>query len=243
MGVRRHTKQVDSRTLAEAERLLRGMGVIGDDRLRWAAAVGAVQMLIRRSEDSLWEQWHSEHYGLSDGEMMRANTAMTRLVHSALDLEANTRWVRVAALLTDPQRQLPDGRTLLQYAGPDGLADLQLEVRATGEHLARMQRQLGPRGTAVMTAAMTGVWGNRWFGMPAWPRIVETFVEAVADPAHRHWRGPQNYPAPESRPPLIEDTEELHRLLLAGPDHLDAESADWCIQALLPYVIPDEPAE
>jgi hypothetical protein len=37
------------------------------------------------------------------------------------------------------------------------------------------------------------------------------------------------------RPADIADTEDLRRLLLAGPDLLSAEAADWCIMASLEF--------
>jgi hypothetical protein len=66
--------------------------------------------------------------------------------------------------------------------------------------------------------------------MPKWPRIVDGFCAAAADPQHPHWHGT---PPPE-RPASIGDTGRLKELLLAGPDHLDQEAAAWCIRAHLP---------
>lgn len=226
---------MDADSVALAEDLLRRMGVAGDEALSWATAVGAVQLMVRRSNDGHWEDWHSEKSGLSDGEMMRSNAAMTRLVHDQINLRG-TNWVHIAELLTHPERKIPDGRTLVTYTGTRRLRDLQESVHATGEYLDDLQATLGARATATLIASMTGIWGKRWHGMPEWPRIVGTFVAAVSDPLHPHWPGVANHAALEVRPPLISDPAELRTLLLAGPDHLDAESAAWCIQALLPYV-------
>ena len=214
---------------------LKASGIHTAAELRWAAAVGAVQLLVRRSPGQVWEQWHSTAWGLDDGEMMRANVVMTRVVHARLDLDAGTDWSGVAQALTDPARTLPDGRTLRQYAGRR-LVALRRDVRAAAEDLAVQQVVSGPRRTHLRVAAATLLWGSRWYGMPAWPVIVETFCCAVEDPGHPHWRSPGQHAALPARPPLITDTAELRRRLLVGPDTLDAESARWCIIAQLPYV-------
>lgn len=209
---------------------LRHWGITTDVQLRWAAAVGGVQLLFRRSNGGVWEQWHGTPWGLGDGEMMRANCAMTRLVHAHID-PAGTPWMTVAAELTDPARTLPDGRTLREYAGRR-LPTLHRDVHAAAETLTSRQLQAGPRAALVATASMTGIWGNRWYGMPAWPLVVEKFCAAADNPQHPHWHGE----TPPPRPASIADTSRLRELMLAGPDHLDAETAVWCIRAHLPYV-------
>ncbi|MQA35282.1 hypothetical protein [Modestobacter roseus] len=215
-----------------AERSLREGGITTDQQFRWAAAVGAVQVLIRRSDGDVWESWHSQPWGLDDGEMMRANAAMTRLVHQHVDL-AGTDWPAVGAALTDPDRRLPDGRTLAEYAGRRRLPALHRDVAGNAADLQRRQDALGPRVSLLRLASLTALWGDRWYGMPVWPRIVEEFCAAADDPAHPHWHGTP----PPPRPAAITDAARLRDLLLAGPDHLDAESAAWCITAHLPYLL------
>ncbi|WP_138733587.1 hypothetical protein [Modestobacter excelsi] len=212
------------------EQQLRLRGIETDEQLGWAAAVGAVQMMIRRSDGQVWELLHCSPAGLDDGEMMRANCAMTRLLHDRIDL-SGTDWAGVAAALTDPDRQLPDGRTLREYAGKK-LTALRRDVRSGAETLAFRQETDGARAALIGAASLTLVWGDRWYGMPAWPRIVDVFCTAAGDPEHPHWHGT---PPPE-RPASIADVGQLKELLLAGPDQLDGDAAAWCIRAHLPYL-------
>lgn len=225
--------------LAVVEAELRAQGFVDDAALAWAASVGAVQQLIRRSFLAVWEDWHSQPWGLSDAEMMRANVAMTRLVHDAFTFEG-TAWTTVAEQLVDPGRLLPDGRTLRQYAGRRVPA-LRRDVITAGQALDALQNERGPRATALALVGLTRIYGGNWYGMPSWPDHVAVFCTAIDDPAHRHWTVAGQYAGLPERPDQIKDTERLRELLLDGPDHLDADSASWCIRAALPYVLVNPP--
>jgi hypothetical protein len=70
--------------------------------------------------------------------------------------------------------------------------------------------------------------------------MVRAFCRAVDDPADPHWRV-RPLAAHRPRPASIADTAQLRRLLLAGPDRLDADAAAWCVHAGIGYVNDTDP--
>jgi hypothetical protein len=222
---------------AQIEEMLRHASVdpADPDALLWATAVGVTNVLWRNSP---LEDWHAgPHSLISDGEMMRANAATVRMIRQRLAM-AGTDWSGLADAVTDAGRVLPDGRTLRQLAGRR-LPALRRHAVRHAEVYARMQDADGARA-ALMLAAAQGVFhGSRWHGMPRWPNVVQAFCRAVDNPADPHW---QVRPLAEHRPrpACITDTAELRRLLLAGPDRMDADAAAWCVHAGIGYVHDEE---
>jgi hypothetical protein len=193
-------------------------------------AVAAVHAFWR---NTVAEEWHAQAWGLSDGEMLRANVAATR---SAMDgLDTGCSWIEIADSLTRDSRPLPDGRTLLEYAGPL-LEDLQVEAGAKAETLQEVEARHS-RATAENLLLVQGLWyGSRWWGLPEWPARVERFLELLNAPADRHWKV-EALSALPPRPADIAHDDQLRRLLLAGPDQLSAEAATWCVRAGLGHVL------
>jgi hypothetical protein len=210
------------------EMLASGLLPDDDEGLLWAAAVGATHRFWR---NTVVEEWHSEPWGLDDGEMMRTNAATVKLIRSQVSVRG-VNWRLVAGLVTADDRRLPNGRTLYEYAG-DRLHDLRDEALAAADVLASIQEEVGSR--AALQCAAAQIYGSRWHGMAQWTSIVDEFCAAVDDPSHSHWLG--EFPE-QPRPGDIKTTADLRRLLLAGPDTLSEKAANWCIQAGLTYIRP-----
>jgi len=230
---------VDASTVAaQAEGVLRPAGVdpADTDALLWAAAVGVAHELWRNSP---LEDWHAGPDSvISDGEMMRANAATVRLIRQRLTM-AGTDWSGLAEAVTDTGRVLPDGRSLRQLAGRR-LPALRSHAARHAAVYARMQDAGGSRAVLLLAAAQGVFHGRRWHGMPRWPRMVRAFCRAVDDPTDPHWRV-RPLAAHRPRPASIADTAQLRRLLLAGPDRLDADAAAWCVHAGIGYVNDTDP--
>src|SRR5690242_683350 len=87
---------------------------------------------------------------------------------------------------------------------------------------------------------------NGWFGAPSWGHIVDRFLTAVDDRENAHWRIHRDKPWFDewftNRPAEIADITEFRRLLLAGPDLLSEEAAEWCVDGAIGYVCQDDHA-
>ena len=220
--------------LPTLEAAIAAQGIRGDniEALLWPAAVGATQLLWR---NTAVEDWHAEADGLDDGEMMRTNAATVRLVRDLL--AAGKPWRKVADAATSPDRVLPDGRTLESTPKRDcfGFAGRRW-LRAACSPVSRRPSTAGHRSLwlppSPCGAAATGT-----AGMPSWPARVDAFCRAIQDPRDPHWElMPLERIGP--RPAQIQDVGDLRAKLLDGPDQLSAESAGWCIRAMLGYVRP-----
>ncbi|WP_345201578.1 hypothetical protein [Fodinibacter luteus] len=220
---------IEQLPLIERELEKSGVSLDADAGLLWAAAVGATQRMWR---NTTLEDWHAGSSGLPDGEMMRANAATVRLAHELLASESP--WEVVAAAVTDPERRLPDGRALVECVDLD-LADLRLSAEVAGELLAEVEANAGRRAARVLAACPTLWSGGDWHGMPTWPRRVNEFCRAVQHPEDSHW-SVQALEDVGPRPKEISDIDELRRVLLAGPDRMTAEAADWCVRAGIRHV-------
>lgn len=213
-------------TLDEIAAELRVIGIDPDDplALRQAAAVGLAHALLR---NTAWEELHSSERGLSDGEMMRANSATVELIRSKLVTPVD--WRAVAAAVTNPARQLPDGRTYQQYAG-SLLKKVRRKARSEVTRYELIAAEFGERTVLMSAAATTFMFGSGWHGMPEWPARVGEFCRVVDDPTHEHW-SEEPLAAVGPRPDDVADTAELRRLLIEGPHHLSADAAAWCLRA------------
>ena len=213
-------------TLDEIAAELRVIGIDPDDplALRRAAAVGLAHALLR---NTAWEELHTSAQGLSDGEMMRANSATVELIRSRLISPVD--WRAVAAAVTNPARQLPDGRTYQQYAG-SRLRKIRRKARSEVTRYELIAAEFGERTVLMSAAATTFMFGSGWHGMPDWPGRVSEFCRLIDNPADEHWRE-QPLEAVGPRPEDIAVTDGLYRVLLEGPHHLSAEAAAWCLRA------------
>lgn len=199
-----------------------------DEGLLTYAAIGAAHRFWRNTEV---EDWHAQPWFLSDGEMMRNNSAAVKLIRPQLSLDG-TDWKSIAAQVTAGTRLLCDGRTLAAAVGQPRLRRLRRHAAGEAESLENWQDDDGPR-QALLAAAVHAV-GTRWHGAITWAANVEKFCAAVDDPTHSHWA---HQPLPAGRPADTADTARLKALLLAGPDLLSAEAAEWCAaRAMIGYI-------
>lgn len=214
-----------------------GVEVDTADALLWAAAVGTTLALWR---NTVIENWHAgPDSRLTDGEMMRASVASTRLIRERLALTSSD-FKAIGAALTARDRVMPDGRTLLEVA-PTGrhLDVLRSDVAKAAARLAEEQDRRDPRRVLVTLAVRTAFGGLHLFGMPRWPGIVAAFCRAVDDPHDVHCGAALRHPDLRARRPAdIADTSRLRELLLAGPDRLSAPGAAWCVAAGIGYATP-----
>jgi hypothetical protein len=214
-------------------------------------AVGIARLLWR---DSPLEDWHaSPGSRISDSELMRATVAVTRLVRDLLDrhvADGPGEWLLSSDVDIDvvlgvvgrafsPGLVLPDGRVLRDLApgqaGLDAFADY---VDAVTCQWVAAAEVLGG-GTVLMMVAVLGAARCRrwWLGLD-WPGLVAEFIVRVKEPGR--WRDPAMIAHLRrlDQPAQGADPDRLRRLLLAGPDRLDADTARYCLQAGLGFLLP-----
>jgi hypothetical protein len=221
------------------------------------AAIGITNGTWRNSPV---EDWHGEGR-IHDGGMLRTNVATTKLVRSVLDDHldgafAGTGEVLVATedlaeldtgfsdelfadlleWLADPDRVLPDGRTLGELAGKqlDELADHM--DRALGGIAASAERH-GLDFALQRAAVHGGLACAHWWGTPWWPDIVAGFLVRLDDPQHDHWgEGGKWYADLPVQPAEVADRRRLQALLLKAPEALSEEAAEFCVDAGIRFV-------
>jgi hypothetical protein len=184
---------------------------------------------------------------------MRATVAVTRQVRDLLDrylaggpgkrqqvIDLGTALGTVSWALTDPDRLLPDGRTQRDLApGQRGLDAFATHVDAATCQWMTAAEILGGR-TVLLVAVLGAGRCRRWWLGPDWPSLVAEFIARAKDPGR--WRNPAMtaHLRQLDRPAQGVDLERLHRLLLAGPDHLDADTARYCLNAGLGWLLPQD---
>ncbi len=221
------------------------------------AAIGITNGTWRNSP---LEDWHGEGR-IYDGGMLRTNVATTKLVREVLsdhlgeifddedapliatedlaDLEADFSdelFMTMFQRLSDPDRVLPDGRTLRQLADED-----------LGELVDHMDRALG--GIAVSAnrhgldlalqraAAHGGLGCAHWWGTPWWPDIVAEFLARLEDPRHPHWGKARDwYARLPDQPPEVADRRRLRTLLVDAPEALSDGGAEFCVEAGIGFI-------
>ncbi|MFE7404841.1 hypothetical protein [Isoptericola sp. NPDC057559] len=236
-----------------AQECARRFGHLDDDALLWLAATHITLALWRNTPV---EDWHAGTSPLPDGTMMRINAATTRLVRSMLSFD-HIDWVAVGLAIVNPSRGLPTGQSVLELGlachNPDDpvheddprddVAEMAQDAIAWGRACRLHEHEFGLRTVIECLCAFD----NGWFGAPAWGRIVDRFVAAADDREHVHWRAHRDKPWFDewftNRPAEIADTTELRRLLLAGPDLLSDDAAEWCVDGAIGYVCRDNHAD
>lgn len=207
------------------------------------AAVAVTRLVWR---DSPVEDWHAVPVSrVSDGEMMRANVATTRLVRSMIGrLEDWATGERDAARIMEdavsavvaPSRRLPDGRTVAEFA-PDGRQLLLLQEHASGlaSLWGRRFRECGVREVLSVLACCAARWCWRWWLTPTWPAVVDAILSQVSTAMH----GEFGLTAPDE---MIGERglKRLAEVLLAGPDRLSPEAASWVVRAGLGHLLPQD---
>ncbi|MEU6212800.1 hypothetical protein ABZ891_23235 [Streptomyces sp. NPDC047023] len=221
-------------------------GHLDDDALLWLAATRITLAVWRNTPV---ENWHAGKSPLHDGTMMRINAATTRVVRSMLSFD-HVNWIGLGLAIINPSRALPTGQSVLELGlachNPDDpaheadpreeLAEMAQDAIAWGRAHCLREKEFGLRTLIEFFCASD----NGWFGTPSWGRIVDRFATAVDDRENAHWRMHRDEPWFDewftNRPADIGDTTELRRLLLAGPDLLSEEVAEWCVDGAIGYV-------
>lgn len=221
------------------------------------AAIGITNGTWRNSP---LEDWHGEGR-IHDGGMLRANVATTKLVRSILDDHLDNAFAYageelvatedlaeldsdftdelfadVFQRLSDPDRVLPDGRTLGQLAGKqlDELADHM--DQALGGVAASAERR-GLDFAAQRAALHGGLACDHWWGTPWWPDVVAGFLARLEDPHHRHWgEAGERYARLPAQPVEVADRRRLGALLLNTPEALSEDAAEFCVTAGIRFV-------
>jgi hypothetical protein len=221
------------------------------------AAIGTTNGAWRNSP---LEDWHGEGR-IHDGGMLRTTMATTKLVRGVLDdhlggvfaeagevlvatedlAELDTEvsdelFADVFEWLADPDRVLPDGRTLDQLAGKD-LGELVDHVDRTLGGIAASAERHGLDFALQRAALHGGLACTHWWGTPWWPDIVAGFLARLDDPRHPHWGdGGKWYVPLPAQPAELADWRRLRALLLDAPEALPEEAAEFCVDAGIRFV-------
>ncbi len=232
------------------EAVLRHQVGIDPSQLGPVLDVAAVGIVNGGWRNSPVEDWHAGDGPLSDGDMLRVNAHTTWRVRQimrrwrseagltapspvdGLDTDDVDRLaVRIFRWLVSPRRRLPTGVTLAALAGDD-LGEFTDHVDRTLSGFVTGAARRGPRFALYRAAAHGGLACAHWWGMPTWPGLVRTFVQLLDDRRHSHW-GPdgswRGRLSPE--PTQAADRAGLQRILLNRPWDLEAEAAQWIVNA------------
>lgn len=237
-------------------RMMRERGVPEPGVLGNIVPVWAIGLANSAWRNTLVEDWHAGTGPLSDGDMMRINSATTHGIQQRLagwmreyDIDAGDPTdvlddfdlediedlaARIHRWLTRPDRRLPTGMTLVELAEAAG-DSVENYAEAAGEALDGFLDMADERGAAfafLRCAAHGTAACEHWWNHPRWPAHVNAFIAEVTDPGDKYagQRGP--------RPAQIEDSEVLRSRLLTRPWELDGDSARWVVNAGIRYVRP-----
>lgn len=227
---------------------------VGIDTAQLSPVVDLVAIGLANSawRNSPVEAWHAGGR-LSNGQMLRVNSSTTWRIRQLLahwlaeagfslhtstsDLnsipagDAEYLATQVYRWLASPRRKLLDGLTLGELAR-DGLPGYQRHAEQALGGFALMARDRGTRFAFMHAAAHGGMACTNWWGHPAWPALVSSFLQALNDPANEHWGpGGQYRQALPPEPARVTDRDALRRTLLTSPWDLDSGTAQWLTEA------------
>ncbi len=241
-------------------------GVLGDQLLAQSVHPDDTGTLLRYIpaalthlswRNSLLEDWHAgTDSRITDGEMMRANVATTRIFHQSLWFAIGESWAELGPLAPDligvdqlvdafddaletafdPERRLPHGITLRELGGsecPEFVDQAELQLGA----LLDMAEQHGVPVVVRWLAVRGTLMVPNWWGTPRWPYVVDELFRRLDDPEHDHWRST----GPPAAPPAPADDRAWFRsTLLCAPDELTTEVLDYCIhEAAIGFIRPE----
>jgi hypothetical protein len=204
--------------------------------------LAAVAMTRLAWRDGPVEDWHSVRYRrIGDAEMMRANAATTRVIREVMDKPygPGAMFNAVAQVLADPVRRLPDGRSVIELAPSSSeLTRYQMHLAACCARWKTAAADIGEATVLTLLACRGATFNWHWWRSTGWPQLVEEFVHRLDDPTR--WRCAWEL---DNRRKLGDPTRELTReelllQLLAGPDRLDAATAQFCLRAGLSSLLP-----
>jgi len=218
------------------------------------AAVAITRLAWR---DSPIEDWHADPDSrISDPELMRANAATTRLIRCLLELQvpeapdkptdavqchtdADELFASIGHALAAPDRRLPDTRTVGELSpGRIELASYQDHVAEITREWTNAANQLGTHALLVLLAVTAASTCRDWWLAPGWPDVVAEFIACVKDPERAGSPAITTRLRTLARPAQASDPDQLRRLLLAGPDRLDIETASFCLRTGLGVLLP-----
>jgi hypothetical protein len=166
------------------------------------------------------------HFHVSDDEMARITIATYRSVVSHIGVD-DVQWVPVIATVRDGRRQVLDGQTVASVFGADWPA---LRRRVTAKiRTARNVWDDSADYQVIATFALIRngmVFGNHWFGSPAWPGIVDDYVSllgegelarASANPGPIAWQASRRRAPHATRGPFLRFVFEVGHPQLKTP--------------------------
>ncbi|UWZ39766.1 hypothetical protein Drose_17005 [Dactylosporangium roseum] len=225
-----------------------GFDIRDAERVADLAAVAVTRLAWR---DGPVEDWHSVRLRrITDPEMMRANTATTRVVRESIgqlplfvrqlpSMDADL-FTRMGDVLCDRARRLPDGRRLPDLAPDRGqLALYEQHVAAYCAQWRLVASDVGPQKLFTLLACHAAIFNWRWWLSTGWNQLVAEFIRRIDDP--NRWDDPWEVANLRRLGPLPDGltTEQLHTVLLAGPDYLSPAVAGFCLRAGLGALHPD----
>jgi hypothetical protein len=232
--------QVDGELLEDAAARL---GVDSSDS-RQVMDLAAVAMTRLAWRDGPVEDWHSIRYRrIGDAEMMRANAATTRVIREVMDKPhwPGQMFNAVEQALADPLRRLPDGRSILELAPSSSeLTRYEAHLAACCARWKAAAANIGEATVLTLLACRGVIFNWHWWRSTGWPQLVDEFVRRLDDP--KQWKcGWELDSRRRLGHPTGEGTsEDLFLKLLAGPDRLDAATAQLCIRAGLSSLLPQD---
>ncbi|WP_156959345.1 hypothetical protein [Nocardia sp. BMG51109] len=203
--------------------------------------VAAYSMMLSVWRNTIVEDAHAGDglNRISDGEMFAANVSIFRMLRDFLEAAdgTHTAWQRLSHEVIRPDRLAAGSRTVEDLVGEyyDRWArHAENTVMYFAELTERDDHDI--EWFISVTSCFGGVHRD-WFGMPDWPLLVNAFVDksfSGSQPLEdyddsvidmfptlvEHARTPRVLPI---------DAEELRTGLLTGPDHMDPDVLEWCI--------------
>jgi hypothetical protein len=95
-------------------------------------------------------------------------------------------------------------------------------------------------GPAAARRLRGGLFCRRWWLGLDWPYLVTEFLARLEDPTR--WGSPAmvRHVQDLAPPTQATDLDDRGRLLLAGPDRMNTETADYCLHAGIGHLLPHD---
>ena len=133
--------------------------------------------------------------------------------------------------LTTPGRPLVTGVALDELAGSDLERFGDQVVAAAEEWCGNADYDGADHGLIKIALYAVAQPCKTWWGTPQWRRMVNSFMAALGDRNHAHWReAGERWPSVEPTA-NVADRPRLRAMLLVSPWDLDPPSVHWILQA------------